>query len=125
MNDITVNAVTSSRTAYQVVPDPDDPIILQIDGNLSGVLEISASGFSIPPNVVASGRRYPFSLDLPTAKNPVAGYADVLPESDDVPMQCLFVNLTLEEADAIHQYVLIRQKEAIRSIRAAKSGSLY
>lgn len=125
MNDITVNAATSSRTAYQVVPDPDDPIILQIDGNLSGVLDISASGFSIPPHVVASGRRYPFSLDLPTAKNPVAGYVDVLPESDEIPFQCQFVNLSPDELDAIHQYVLIRQKSAIRSIRAAKSGVLY
>ncbi|MFK7853781.1 MAG: hypothetical protein AB8B79_06700 [Granulosicoccus sp.] len=125
MNDITVKAASSNRAAYQVVPDPDDPIILQIDGHLSGVLEISANGFSIPPNVVASGRRYPFSLDLPTAKSPVAGYADVLPESSDMPLQCLFVNLSPEEADTIHQYVLIRQKDAIRSIRAAKSGSLY
>ena len=125
MNDITINAVTSNSTAYQVVPDPDDPIILQIDGNLSGVLDISASGFSIPPHVVAPGRRYPFSLDLPTANNPVTGYADVLPESAEIPLQCQFVNLSPDELDAIHQYVLIRQKAAIRSIRAAKSGTLY
>lgn len=125
MNDITVKAAASGRTAYQVVPDPDDPIILQIDGNLSGVLNISASGFSLPPNVVAPGRRYPFSLDLPTAKTPVSGYVDVLPESPDSSLQCLFVNLSAEEIDTIHHYVLIRQKDAIRSIRASKSGTTY
>jgi len=61
MNDITVQAVKSGRTAYQVVPNPDDPIILQIDGKLSRVLEISANGFSLPADVISSGRRFPFN----------------------------------------------------------------
>lgn len=123
MNDITVKAVVSGRTAYQVVPDPDDPIILQIDGKLSRVLDISASGFTMPPNIVQSGRRYPFSLDLPTARIPVAGYVDALPGQADDSVQCVFVNLSAEEADAIHHYVLIRQKDAIRSIRSSASSS--
>lgn len=124
MNDITVDAIASGRTAYQVVPDPDDPIILQIEGKLTRVLDISANGFTLPADVVAPGRRYPFSLDLPTGQVPVSGYVDALPQKEGEHVQCLFVNLVPEEADSIHQYVLIRQKEAIRSLRAAKSGSV-
>lgn len=123
MNDIAVKAVVTGRAAYQVVPDPDDPIILQIDGKLSRVLDISANGFTMPPNIVNSGRRYPFSLDLPTAKIPVAGYVDALPGQPDESVQCVFVNLSADEADAIHHYVLIRQKDAIRSIRSSGSSS--
>lgn len=124
MNDITVKAASSSRTAYQVVPDPDDPIILQVDGKLSRVLDISANGFTLPVDVIAAGRRYPFSIDLPTGYRPISGYIDALPQTDEGHIQCLFVNLSAEEADAVHHYVLIRQKEAIRSLRAAKSGNL-
>ena len=123
MNDITVKAVATGRMAYQVVPDPDDPVILQIDSKLSRVLDISATGFSIPHGIVSSGRRYPFSLDVPTAKKPMNGYVDALPGKSGEPVQCVFVNLSAEEADTIHQYVLIRQKEAIRSIRTGGSSS--
>jgi len=124
MNDITINSVASGRTAYQVVPDPNDPIILQIEGKLTRVLDVSANGFTLPADVVTPGRRYPFSLDLPTGQAPVSGYVDALPQKGNDEVQCLFVNLVPEETDAIHQYVLIRQKEAIRSIRAAKSGNV-
>jgi hypothetical protein len=120
MNDITVNAVSSGRTAYQVVPDPDDPIILQIEGRLSRVLDISANGFSMPEQLVEPGRRYPFSLDLPTAQVPVSGYVDVLPSGEHGDTECRFVNLSLEDIESVHHYVLIRQKVAIRSLRAAR-----
>lgn len=122
MNDIIIKAKVTGRTAYPVVPDPDDPIILQIDGRLTRVLDISASGFTLSPEVINGGRRYPFSLDLPTAKKSIGGYVDILADKSHGPLQCLFVNLLPEELDLLHQYVLIRQKEAIRSIRAARSG---
>ncbi|MFK7891831.1 MAG: hypothetical protein AB8B63_13530 [Granulosicoccus sp.] len=120
MSDITIKAKMTGRTAYPVVPDPDDPIILQIDSRLVTVLDISASGFTLPANVIADGRRYPFSLDLPTARISIGGYVDVLADNNNEPMRCLFVNLMPEETDALHQYVLIRQKVAIRSLRAAR-----
>jgi len=122
VREIVIKAVSSGRTAYPVVPDPDDPIILQIDGRLMRVLDISASGFTLPADVIASGRRYPFSMDLPTASRSIGGYVDVLPADGDEPLQCRFVNLLVEEQDALHRYALIRQKDAIRSLRTAASG---
>lgn len=125
MNDITIQAASSGRTAYPVVPDPDDPIILQIDGRLMRVLDISASGFTLPADVIASGRRYPFSMDLPTDNRSIGGYVDILPASDGELLQCRFINLLPEEQDALHHYALIRQKDAIRSLRSASSGCEY
>lgn len=125
MNTIIIKAAATGRTAYPVVPDPDDPIILQIDGKLMRVLDISASGFTLAADVMASGRRYPFSMDLPTATRSIGGYVDVLPASEEEPLQCRFVNLLAEEQDTLHHYALIRQKEAIRSLRSAASGTHY
>lgn len=119
MNDITIEITPTGRAAYRVVPDPDDPIILQLDGKLSRVLDVSATGFSAPQGVVEAGRRYPFSLDLPTAKAPISGYVDVLAAADKSLLHCQFVNLAPEELDALHHYVLVRQKEAIRSLRVS------
>jgi len=90
---------------------------------LSRVLDVSANGFTLPREVVAPGRRYPFSLDLPTGQIPISGYVDVLPQDEEMHVQCVFVSLSSEEGDSIHQYVLIRQKEAIRSLRAARAGN--
>jgi len=122
MNRITVQAPLGARADYAVLPDPDDPVIFQLDGHLVRVLDISAGGISIPSDVVAAGRRYPFSLDLPSARIPLGGYIDVLPDEDTGFLSGRFVDLSADELDALHHYVLIRQKEAIRSLRAARGG---
>ncbi len=124
MNDITISARPSKRQAYWVVPDPDDPVIFQLDGNLTRVVDISANGISVSIEAVKAGRRYPFSLDLPSSATPVAGYVDVMPDTDTGFAHCKFVDLNSEEIDLIHQYVLVRQKEAIRALRAKKRDSL-
>lgn len=122
MNEISVQGPASGRAAYTVVPNPDEPVILQLNGNLARVLEISAVGFSAGKDAAKPGRRYPFSLDLPTFQLPISGYVDVLPDTQDGELVCRFVDLSAEQLDALHQYVLVRQKEVIRALRA--SGSL-
>ncbi len=124
MNDITVTARPSKRQAYWVVPDPDDPVIFQLDGELTRVIDISALGISISEEAVKSGRRYPFSLDLPSSSSPIAGYVDVMPDNETGFAHCKFVDLNAEEIDTLHHYVLVRQKEAIRALRASKQNTL-
>lgn len=121
MSEIVVQGPSSGRAAYAVVPNPDEPVILQLDGNLIRILEISAVSFSASENAAKAGRRYPFSLDLPTAKKPISGYVDVLPDVRNGELTCRFVDLSAEQLDALHHYVLVRQKEAIRAIRAGNS----
>lgn len=121
MNEISVQGPSSGRAAYSVVPNPDEPVILQLNGNLARILEISAVGFSAPKDAAKPGRRYPFSVDLPTYKRPISGYVDVLPDTKDGELICRFVDLSADQIDALHQYVLVRQKEAIRALRAENS----
>jgi len=117
MSEITVEATETGRDAYRVVPDPDDPIILQLDSKLCRVLDISAEGFSISRDIVEEGRRYAFSLDLPTSRLPLSGYVDVSASRDQSTLLCHFANLPGDDEEAVHHYVLVRQKEAIRSLR--------
>jgi hypothetical protein len=122
VNAIKVVAHASGRSAYRVVPDPDDPIILQLDGKLTRVLDISATGFSAPVNVVKAGRRYPFSIDLPTTAAPLNGYVDALPNTEDGDLHCQFVDLSADAVDLLHHYVLVRQKDVLRAMHAGKSS---
>jgi len=114
---INVSPKPSDRSAYRVVPDRDDPVIFQIDGQLTRVLEISAHGIHAPVGEIKAGRRYPFSLDLPSSRIGITGYVDVLPELDNGDLVCLFVDLSADESDQIHRYVLMRQKQVIRAMR--------
>jgi len=117
MNVINVNAKPTGRTAYRVVPDADDPVLLQIDGTLTRVMEISAQCVIAPSTELKLGRRYPFNLDLPTSRLGVTGYVDVLPELENEDVVCLFADLDPAELDQIHRYVLLRQKQVIRQMR--------
>lgn len=118
MNEISVQGPSSGRSAYAVVPNPNEPVILQLNGNLTRVLEISAIGFSASKDAAKPGRRYPFSVDLPTYTRPISGYVDALPDTKNDELTCRFVDMNPEQVDALHQYVLVRQKEAIRALRA-------
>ena len=117
MNVINVAAKPSGRTAYRVVPDRDDPVIFQVDGSLTRVVEISAQCVLAPSTELKLGRRYPFNLDLPSSRLGLNGYVDVLPELDNGDVVCLFVDLSAEELDQLHRYVLLRQKQVIRQMR--------
>ncbi|MBX2880501.1 MAG: hypothetical protein KTR32_11240 [Granulosicoccus sp.] len=117
MSTITVTSRASGRASYSVPPDPDDPVILQIDGHLIRVVEIGATGLIAASEHLKVGRRYPFSIDVPTANMPIAGYIDVLPDSDSPKLVCQFVDLSAEDVDTLHHYVLVRQKQAIRGLR--------
>ena len=117
MNVINVAAKPSGRTAYRVVPDRDDPVIFQIDGSLTRVMEISAQCVLAPVTDLKLGRRYPFSLDVPTSSIGISGYVDVLSELDNGDVVCLFVDLAPDELDQIHRYVLFRQKQVLRQMR--------
>lgn len=118
MNTITVSVSSTGRSAYRVVPSRNDPVILQIDGELVRVLDISANGLSCPEAAVKQGRRYPFKLDLPLKSPQINGYLDVMPGSSGGKVQCQFVELAADEVDLLHHYVLVRQKEALRSLRS-------
>jgi len=117
MNVINVAAKSSGRPAYRVVPDRDDPVIFQVDGQLTRVFEISAHCVHAPVSEIKAGRRYPFSLDLPSSRIGITGYVDVLPELDNGDLVCLFVDLSADELDQIHRFVLLRQKQVIRQMR--------
>lgn len=121
MQSINLVSKGSARAAYRVVPDPDDPVILLIDGNLCRVQDISASGLSCAAGEIRPGQRYAFTLDLPTTGAEILGTLDILPKTKDGNLHCMFVDLTAEQIDRLHSYVLIRQKEAIRSLRGRRS----
>ncbi len=119
MNDFSssIDAGTD-RGAYRVVPDTNDPVILQLDGVLTRVLDISATGFSCIAEHVKSNMRYSVKLDLPTESGIIKTYGDVSEISEDTMVRCQFVGLNEDDQEMLHRYVLLRQKSAINLIKS-------
>lgn len=111
----------TDRAAYRVAPDPDDPVILQLDGMLARVLDISANGFSCISANVKPHMRYRAKLDLPTEPGVIKTYVDINLITDDGLVRCQFVGLEEEEQEQLHRYVLQRQKAAINAIKSTNS----
>ncbi len=108
----------TDRAAYRVTPDPNDPVILQLDGTLTRVLDISANGISCIAPHVKSNMRYAIKLDLPTEQGVINTYVDVSVISDESIVRCQFIGLKEEDQEMLHRYVLHRQKSAITSFRS-------
>ncbi len=107
----------SSRGAYRVVPDRDDPVLLQIEGELVRLLDISASGFSCLAEQLSVGMRYRIKLDLPDYPEVIESFADVVTIDEDQVARCQFIDMGQEPQDGLHRYVLVRQKRAIKATR--------
>lgn len=107
----------SSRGAYRVVPDRDDPVLLQIEGSLVRLLDISASGFSCLAELLTVGMRYRIKLDLPDYPDAIDTFADVVTIDENGIARCRFVDMDEQQQDGLHRYVLVRQKRAIKATR--------
>jgi len=107
----------SSRGAYRVVPDRDDPVLLQIEGELVRILDISATGFSCLAEDLGEGMRYRVRLNLPDYPDEIEAYADVVNIDETCVARCRFSNLDEQQQDWLHRYVLVRQKRAIKATR--------
>jgi len=117
---IQINVVTpetQSTEAYRVVPNLDDPVILQIQDRLIKVIDISATGITASASDLAPTQRYRFMLDLPTHPSPIEGMLETSRPTDAGTIQCKLLDLTPDQVDHLHHYVLRRQKEAIRSLK--------
>lgn len=107
----------SSRGAYRVVPDRDDPVLLQVEGGLVRLLDISATGFSCLADSLTEGMRYRIKLNLPDYPEEIEAFADVVTIDESSVARCRFFDLNELQQDWLHRYVLIRQKRAIKATR--------
>jgi len=109
----------SDRVHYRVVPDKNDPVILQIDGNLMRVVDISAGGVSCTSKLLAVGQKYQARINLPDERADVYCGLEVLSkdENEDDMFHCSFIDVDSINIDRLHRYVLERQKVVIKSAR--------
>lgn len=102
------------RRAYRVHPAPDDPIALSVAGRTVPVRDISAGGLSFADAGWVAGDRERIVFRLPNRDTEVATDLEVVSVDADGLVHGRFLDLDSKTEDAIHLYVLERQKQEIR-----------
>lgn len=104
-----------SRGAFRIAPNPDEPIVIDINGEKVNVIDISSGGASFKNIKFKAEAIYDGKFTLPNTGVVVKTKIKVLRITDAQICHSIFVELTPELEDEIHHYVLLRQKEELKS----------
>ncbi len=109
-----LKAPEEARQAYRVAPDSENPLFLNLEGNSLEIMEISSGGLAFKNQGLKAGAAYMVDFVLPTG-GIIKTRIKILRIDEEDICRCNFINLNAESEDSIHRYVLVRQKDDLRS----------
>jgi len=109
-----LTAPEEARQAYRIAPDPENPLFLNLEGNSLEIVEVSSGGLAFKNHGLKAGSVYMIDFVLPTG-GAINTKIKILRIDDEDICRCNFINLSVESEDSLHRYVLVRQKEDLRS----------
>ena len=104
---------TETRGSFRVYPSKENPILLKVGSKALEAVDISAGGISFDNKDFIIGEKYPMEICLPKDKGSFKVATEVLKIDDKDVCRCKILNLSADQEDAIHSYILDRQKEEI------------
>ena len=104
-----------SRGAFRVAPDPAEPVILKLAGADIHILDISSGGLSFKNAHYKIDTPYDVTLILPNSPAPIKTKLKIIRVTEAQICPAVFIDLSPEHEDEIHHYVLLRQKEELKS----------
>ncbi len=112
--DEKLKAPKEARQAYRVSPDTENPLLLSLEGQSLEILEISSGGLAFKNKGFKAENTYKVDFVLPTG-GAIKTHIKILRIDEEEICRCNFVNLDTRSEDALHRYVLVRQKDDLRS----------
>ena len=103
---------TATRGAFRVYPSKEKPIELKIGSTPLNASDISASGVSFPNQDFKLGEKYSMELTLPNDEI-MKLETEILKIDEKNICRCKIIGLNPDQEDAIHYYILARQKEEL------------
>ena len=101
------------RGSFRVYPSEENPILLKVGEAKLKAVDISAGGISFANKGFELGSTYPMHIILPKNKGNFKIKTEILKIDEKNICRCKIVGLSDEQEDAIHAYILARQKEEI------------
>ena len=127
-NDVLIESTgEEGRSFFRVEPSQKDPVDASVGQHKYPVIDINAEGMRIcrKSNMTLElDNEYAFNLPLPLINKVISGMIKVVDVSH-ISYQCTFIDLSREETENIHHFILERQKEERRAFsRVAPSDKL-
>ena len=117
------NAPSDSRLAFRVYPSKDDPLFLKVTGKQLRVFDISSTGIAFECSGFKDSTIHPVQLNLPEDSTTIFGIIEIINtdiiDGKNICRSKLY-DLTTEQEDKIHRYVLGRQKEELEGQKSEK-----
>ncbi len=104
---------TETRGAFRVYPSKGNPIILKFDGKTVSAVDISSGGISFDNKGFQKGTSYTVEMTLPKDPEPITAKMVIIKIDEKEVCRCSISELSPEQEDQIHSYVLRRQKEEL------------
>ncbi len=118
-------APADSRLAFRVYPSEDDPLFLKVTGKKLRVHDISSTGIAFECSGFKDSTIHPVQLNLPNDSATIFGIIEIIStdiiDGKNICRSKLY-DLTSEQEDKIHSYVLSRQKAELESRQSVKKG---
>ena len=103
------------RQGFRVTPDPEDPIVLNVDGKPVNVTEISSHGLAFQNEGFKGQEVFTVRLFLPKVFTEITASLEILRVDREGICLCVLKDMDQNAEDAIHRYVLLRQKDDLQS----------
>lgn len=103
------------RNAFRIIPYPYETIEIKLPNGTVEIVDISASGLSFINSGYHAGDRLDISFLLPTRANHIDAQIEIVVIDKQGVCHCRFTIVSESNEDAIHHYVLCRQKKEIRN----------
>ena len=119
------SAPSDSRLAFRVYPSENDPLYLKVTGKKLRVHDISSTGIAFECSGFKDNTIHPVQLNLPEDSPTIFGIIEII--STDITdgksiCRSKLYDLTTEQEDKIHHYVLSRQKEELENKKSPKKN---
>ena len=109
------------RLFYRVFPHSNAPIVFEFGGEKVQMVNISAGGLAFKNKGFKSGDTQTIEFLLPDQNVTLAPVLEINTIDDQNVCHCQFREIGEDEVEAIHQYVLKRQKEIMQSQKASNN----
>ncbi|QPJ66053.1 MAG: PilZ domain-containing protein [Candidatus Nitrohelix vancouverensis] len=102
-----------TRGAFRVYPSRENPVYLKVNNTNLTAVDISAGGISFENKSFKKNVSYDMQITLPATDNEINAKVEILKIDEGNICRAKMVDLSPQDEDDIHHYILTRQKEEL------------
>jgi len=119
-SDIFSFETENRRHDFRVRPSDTRPVVIKLGQEEIRIINISAHGLAFKKPGLKEGESHRMVLSLPDRDSTITAILEIVEIDGEGVCHCRYKEVDGDEIEQVHQYVLARQKEVMRS---QKKGS--